>query len=196
MPPRTLHPSVRSRPSGAGARAVTLASAVTLAHAAGFGLPTVPVGLYLERHGRLPSFFGLFDMYGGPWSATLPTEEFRGRLHAYLGVTALVAGSGWLLQRRSRLGGVLNLALLPVEAVFWTGFALPIPWLLGAARVVLVARGWRALEPRWSSPRPSALPTPGPARAGGLAQRRHGTRTRSRSRAAWTSAKTGRASRA
>jgi hypothetical protein len=37
-------------------------------------------------------------------------------------------------------------ALLPVEAVFWVGFALPIPWLLGVARVVLMALAWRSLS--------------------------------------------------
>jgi hypothetical protein len=31
-------------------------------------------------------------------------------------------------------GAVLNLGLLPVEAVFWIGFALPVPWLFGIAR--------------------------------------------------------------
>jgi hypothetical protein len=28
---------------------------------------------------------------------------------------------------------VVGLSLLPIEAVYWLGFALPIPWLLGAA---------------------------------------------------------------
>ena len=37
--------------------------------AAGFGLPAVPVAVYLLRHGELPWFFGLFPMYGGPIDA-------------------------------------------------------------------------------------------------------------------------------
>jgi hypothetical protein len=34
---------------------------------------------------------------------------------------------------------------LPVEAVFWYGFALPFPWLIGVLRAVLVALGWKSL---------------------------------------------------
>lgn len=41
---------------------------------------------------------------------------------------------------------MLNLALLPAEAVFWLGFALPVPWLFGVARVALVALAWPELE--------------------------------------------------
>ena len=40
---------------------------------------------------------------------------------------------------------MIAVALLPVEAVFWIGFALPIPSLLGIARVVLIALAWRSL---------------------------------------------------
>jgi hypothetical protein len=35
--------------------------------------------------------------------------------------------------------------LLPVEAVFWYGFALPFPWLIGVLRAVLVALAWKSL---------------------------------------------------
>ena len=40
---------------------------------------------------------------------------------------------------------VLALALLPIEVVFWVGFALPIPWLIGVARVAYIALAWKAL---------------------------------------------------
>ena len=122
-----------------------VAAGMTLAYAAGFGLSTIPVAVHLRNTGRLPSFFGLFDMYGGPWFDTLPPEEFTGRLLAFLGVTAAAGATGVVLLRRPRAGGAANLALLPVEAVFWQGFALPIPWALGAARVALVLGSWRRL---------------------------------------------------
>lgn len=41
---------------------------------------------------------------------------------------------------------MLSLVLLPVEAVFWLGFALPIPWVIGAARAALLAFAWKALN--------------------------------------------------
>jgi hypothetical protein len=36
--------------------------------------------------------------------------------------------------------------MLPVEAVFWSGFGLPIPWFIGLARATLIALAWRALK--------------------------------------------------
>ena len=122
------------------------AAIVTWAYAAGFGLSTIPVAIYLQQRGRLPSFFGLFDMYGGPWSARLSDDAFTLRLIAFLVVTLVVAWAAWLVCNGSKAGAVLSLALLPIEAVFWLGFALPIPWLLGAARVVLLLVGWRSLS--------------------------------------------------
>jgi hypothetical protein len=35
---------------------------------------------------------------------------------------------------------------LPIEAVFWLGFPLPIPWLFGAARAALLASAWKSLD--------------------------------------------------
>jgi hypothetical protein len=110
-------------------------------YAAGFGLFTIPVAIYLKQRGRLPSFFGLFEMYGGPWSARLLDDAFVLRLIAFLVLMLVVAFAAWLTWNGSKLGAVLSLALLPIEAVFWIGFALPIPWLLGAARIALVIAG-------------------------------------------------------
>jgi hypothetical protein len=116
------------------------------AYAAGFGLSTIPVAIFLQQRGRLPSFFGLFDMYGGPWSTRLLDDAFVLRLIAFLVVMLVVAWAAWLVWNGSKAGAVLSLALLPIEAIFWLGFALPIPWLLGAARIVLVLLGWKALS--------------------------------------------------
>lgn len=110
------------------------AAIVTWSYAAGFGLPAPLVANYLLTHGRLPSFFGLFDMYKGRWSAWASPRQFSILLIAFLAVCGAVGVSGWLLWRGRRAGAILNLALLPVEAVFWIGFALPLPWLSSAAR--------------------------------------------------------------
>ena len=53
---------------------------------------------------------------------------------------------GWLVWNGSRAGAMLSLALLPVEAVFWLGFALPIPWMFGVARVAFLALAWKSLN--------------------------------------------------
>lgn len=52
---------------------------VTWAYACGFGIPAIPVGVYLLRRGSLPAFLGLFDMYGGPWSNRLDDGALRRR---------------------------------------------------------------------------------------------------------------------
>ncbi|WP_448811447.1 hypothetical protein [Agromyces bauzanensis] len=121
---------------------------VTWLYAAGFGLPAIPIAIYHLNTGRLPSFFGLFDMYGGRWSGAVPPGIFAALLVAFFLVTLVVAFAGWLVWEGSRIGAILSLALLPVEAVFWIGFDLPIPWLLGAARVVLLLLAWTSLSPR------------------------------------------------
>lgn len=121
------------------------AAVVTWIYAAGFGIPAIPVGVYLLTRGRLPTFFDLFEMYGGPWFSRVKPETFVALLAVFFGVSALNAWSGWLLWRGRRAGGVLNLSLLPLEAVFWVGFALPFPPVAGVARLVLIAASWPSL---------------------------------------------------
>jgi hypothetical protein len=122
------------------------AAVVTWAYAASFGVPAVPVAIFLAEKGRLPSFWGLFDVYAGPWSSRLPDDRVIARLLVYSGVVLAAALSGRLLWEGRKAGAVLNLGLLPVEAVFWVGFALPVPWLVGTARLVLVVRAWPELS--------------------------------------------------
>ena len=128
------------------AKAAQAAAITTWAYAAGFGIPVVPVAVYLLTKGRLPTFLGLFPMYGGPWSSRLGTGSFVALLGAFLVPTGVSAWSAWWVWRRRRVGAVLNLAVLPLEARFWVGFALPLPWLAGLARVALLAAGWASLE--------------------------------------------------
>ena len=122
------------------------AAIVTWVYAAGFGLSAIPVAVYLRQRGRLPTFFDLFEMYGGPWSARVSRGTFELLLIAFLVVAVAVAWTAWLVWNGSRAGAILALALIPIEIVFWIGFALPIPWLLGAARVILLLLGWKSLS--------------------------------------------------
>ena len=101
--------------------------------------------LYLARHSRLPVFLDLFGSFGGPWSSRVGHDTFTWLLLAFLAVTLAAGWAAWLVWHGSKIGGVLTLALSPIEAVFWFGFALPIPVLLGLVRVVLLIAGWRAL---------------------------------------------------
>lgn len=125
--------------------ATRAAAIVTWVYAAGFGIAAIPVAIFLARRGRLPNFLGLFESYGGPWSARFSDGAFIALLLAFFIVTGVAAWSAWLLWNGSKTGAVINLILLPVEAIFWFGFALPIPWVVGVARVVLVLAGWTSL---------------------------------------------------
>lgn len=122
------------------------AAVVIWVYAAMFGAPAVPVAILLAKNGRLPSLWGMFDMYGGPWSARFDDDRVVGPLLAYAGVVLAAVVSGWLLWKTRRAGAALNLGLLPLEAAFWSGFALPIPWLFGIARIALVALAWPELS--------------------------------------------------
>ena len=127
---------------------------VTWAYAAMFGVPAVPVAFFLAKEGRLPSLWGLFDMYAGPWSSSFTDDRVIGLLLVYSGVVLAAVFSGCLLWQMRRSGAVLNLMALPAEAVFWVGFALPVPWLFGIARVALVSLAW----PELSGSRRQAVP--------------------------------------
>jgi hypothetical protein len=136
-----------TRPSAGPAVPAARAYAVlTWVYAAGFGLPALPVSAYLLRHGSLPWFGDLFPMYGGPWSGRVRDKQFVGLLLSFLGLVALAAWAAGRVRHGSRRGAVVSAGLLPVEAVFWLGFALPIPWVLGAARVALLITAWRRLR--------------------------------------------------
>lgn len=121
------------------------AASATWTYAAMFGVPAAPVAIFLAENGRLPSLWGMFDMYAGPWSTQLAPDRVIVLLLAYAGLVLAVVWSGCLLWKMRKGGAVLNLGLLPLEAVFWIGFALPIPWLFGVARVALVALAWPEL---------------------------------------------------
>lgn len=128
-----------------------IAAVATWVYAAGFGLPTIPIGFYLWQRGTLPYFGDLFQMYGGPWSAEYSSDRMMVLLLAFLVATAAASWSAWWLWQRRRVGAVLNLALLPLEAIFWWGFALPIPWLVGVVRIVAVAGAWPSLSAKFGA---------------------------------------------
>lgn len=129
-------------------RFARIEAVLTWVYAAMFGLPAIPIAAYhLQTGGLLPWFLDLFPMYGGPWSDRFDPGTFAALLVAFLLVLMASSFAAWLVWRGSRAGAVLSLALLPVEVVFWIGFALPVPWAFGIARLVLLVLAWRDLRP-------------------------------------------------
>ena len=114
--------------------------------AAGFGLYAFPAAAHLIEHRDLPMTMFGFRAYGGGWFERFSPELFAILLGAFVGVCAVEAFAGWLLWTGSRAGGVLTLILLPLEIVFWSGFAVPIPPIAAVVRLGLLGAGWSALR--------------------------------------------------
>ena len=103
----------------------------------GFGLPGIYGAWYFAREGQVWTFLGFptygdgpFERWGVPTSVPLLT--------GFVAVCAAEIVVGVLLWREESVALWLALALLPVELVFWLGFALPFGPLLGVARTLLV----------------------------------------------------------
>lgn len=113
--------------------------------AAGWGLPAPWLIWWVLVRGRLPVLPIIGQPNGGPFYFNFP----RGAFVALLAISFVLAfaqgWAGWLLWAGKRSGALLQFALLPMEAAFWYGFAIPIPPLLAIVRLILTALAWRGL---------------------------------------------------
>jgi hypothetical protein len=102
----------------------------------GFGIPGLIGIRYFAQQHEIWHLFG-FPAYGeGPFQRVgIPTTVPL--LACFLVVCASEVGVGALLLANWRPALWLSLALLPFELFYWTGFALPYGFVLGAARVGL-----------------------------------------------------------
>ena len=109
-----------------------------------FGIPGAFGMRHLAQTGQVWTFMGFptygdgpFDRHGISTTTTL--------LLAFLAVCILEVVAGVRVWGEHLDGAILALVLLPVEAVFWWGFALPFPPILAVARTVLLLGWWRGL---------------------------------------------------
>lgn len=115
----------------------TAAGVVSLLTGLGFGIPCAFAIAHFARTGEVWTFLG-FPTYGdGPFervglATTTPL------LLGFLLVCLSEIVVGVMLVRDVPAASVLSLALVPVEIVFWIGFALPAGLILGPTRVGLV----------------------------------------------------------
>ena len=119
-----------------------------LTQVVGFGWAILPVPWlmwWVVVRGRLPVLPLIGEPNSGPFYLQLPHSQFVLLLAASFGLGVAQVWAGWLLWNGDRSGALLQFGLLPIEAIFWYGFALPIPPVLAAARVVLVALAWSSL---------------------------------------------------
>ncbi|MEZ4671791.1 MAG: hypothetical protein R3E39_28130 [Anaerolineae bacterium] len=113
--------------------------------AIGFGVFCIPAIRNLLAGRDIPMVMG-FPAYGrGPFErAGIPTTVPL--LAGFLVVCILEGVAGYLLWQGSMSGAVLALVLLPVGAIFWWGFALPIPPICAVIWTVLILVSWQALH--------------------------------------------------
>ena len=111
----------------------------------GFGVFGVLGLLHLVREGRVWYVVGYPTYGGGPFervglSASVPL------LGAFVVVCACEVVAAGLLWRGRPAGVRLSWGLLPVELVFWVGFALPAGPPLGLARALVLLLDRRAVR--------------------------------------------------
>lgn len=112
--------------------------------AVGFGLPCLPAIRNVLTDRPVPTMLG-FPAYGGGPFERHGIHSTGWLLTGFLTVCVLEGVAGCLLWGGHASGAVLSLALLPVGAAFWWGFALPVAWMLAFVRTVLILFGWRHL---------------------------------------------------
>lgn len=93
----------------------------------------IPLVMGFPAYGRGP-----FERVGIP--TTIPL------LAVFLLVCVLEAVAGVLLWGGHKSGAILALVLLPAGAVFWWGFALPIPPVFALIWTILILLNWSAFQ--------------------------------------------------
>jgi hypothetical protein len=123
---------------------IRVAAVLLWINGVGFGVFCLPAIRNLLMGRDIPIVMG-FPAYGrGPFErAGIPTTVPL--LVAFLLVCFLECVAGWWLWSGQKAGGILALALLPVGAIFWWGFDLPIPPVVAILRTTLLLWSWRSL---------------------------------------------------
>lgn len=113
--------------------------------AIGFGVFCVPAIQNLLMGRDIPMVLG-FPAYGrGPFERIgIPTTIPL--LLGFLIVCILEAVAGVLIWQAYQSGAILALVLLPVAAIFWWGFALPIPPICAIVWTILILLSWQGLH--------------------------------------------------
>jgi hypothetical protein len=113
--------------------------------AAGWALPAPWLMWWVLVRGRLPVLPIIGEPNGGPFYLNLPSGAFLGLLAVSFGLGIAQAWAGWLLWNGQLSAALFQFGLLPVEAVLWYGFGLPIPPILAIVRLILIGLAWPRL---------------------------------------------------
>lgn len=120
-----------------------VAGALSLLLGLGFGLPCVFGIIHFVRTGEAWTFMG-FPTYGhGPFES-IGLHTSIPLLLVFLAVCVAEVVLGLMLVAGTPYAPILSYALLPIELIFWIGFALPFGPPLGLARTALLLTAARA----------------------------------------------------
>ncbi len=123
--------------------ALRVAAILQLFIAVGIGVFCIPAIRSMAMGRDIPIVMG-FPAYGrGPFEGVgIPTTVPL--LVAFLVVCVLEGVAGVLLWDGQKSGAILSLVLLPVGAIFWWGFALPIPPIFAVIWTILILLNWQS----------------------------------------------------
>ncbi|WP_020384752.1 hypothetical protein [Kribbella catacumbae] len=124
---------------------VRIAAVLLWVNAVGFGVFCFPAIRNLLMGRDVPIVMG-FKAYGGGPFERIGLQTSVGLLVAFLLVCLGEGAAGWLLWGGDKTGAILALALLPVGAVFWWGFALPLAPVFAVASMILILLDWSSLK--------------------------------------------------
>lgn len=104
----------------------------------------IPAAIQAVTAGRpLPIVLGFKAYGGGPFEGQPAMVPL---LAGFLVVCVLEVVVGFLLWDGSKTAAVLALALIPVGAFFWWGFALPFAPVGAVIRAILIVAAWSTLR--------------------------------------------------
>ncbi len=116
---------------------VTAAAICSIALGIGFGTPAIAGAVHFARTGETWTFLGFPTYGGGPFEQIgLSTSVLLLVAFALVGLAEVAVGV--LLLLGAPHAATFAYLLLPVELVFWIGFALPFRPSVGIARTVLL----------------------------------------------------------
>ncbi len=103
----------------------------------GIGIPCALGIRHFARTGEVWTFMGFSTYGGGPFERWGLQTSVR-LLTAFLAVCIAEVVVGVMIWADAPGATILSIALLPIEFVFWAGFALPFGPFMGIARTALV----------------------------------------------------------
>ncbi|HSH77659.1 MAG TPA: hypothetical protein VLA19_03905 [Herpetosiphonaceae bacterium] len=126
--------------------AITPASMLYFVNGLVFLIASPLTVIYILRNRRLRVMFGIELLSGRFRSALAWTQSSQPVFPGHI-VNILELVTRYWLWKSRKDGGRPGLMLFLAGMLFWTGYALPFPFVIGPLRVLLLVMGWKTLPP-------------------------------------------------